>query len=215
MALRTKSLTLHISLPISTMSHKALTDLGDNIAKLAPASPLYVQNVALQAAVTGLTQDIADLKQADGDCVKAEADVELCRRTRDNTRTKCEKGVTQVRQFVEHNAATVEDAATLGFSARIGGVPPAPIEPPTSLNVKLGKKHGEFHVTAVSKLRGKWDLEISPDPITATSWTGVPGSAKGRLVTGRTSGSLVWVRMRLVRARGVSDWCAPVPVTVP
>ena len=87
---------------------------------------------------------------------------------------------------------------------------------PDTVIVKLGKKHGQFIVSAKTSLRhGKFGAQLSTDPVGPATWLDLPGNGKQRIVKGHASGALLWVRFRTLRGSNQSDWCAPVSVTVP
>jgi hypothetical protein len=56
-------------------------------------------------------------------------------------------------------------------------------------------------------------VQISHDPITATSWEEVPGGGLVREIQNPTPG-LLGARAAHTRARAVSDFCAPVSITI-
>jgi hypothetical protein len=117
---------------------------------------------------------------------------------------------------VESLATTVEQATALGVVGRIGKPTSAPLAAPEGVIVTLGRKHGQFRVSAKSSIRGeRFGAQVSIEPIGPATWQDVPGTGKARLITGHATGSLVWVRFRAVRGQEQSDWCTPVPVTVP
>ena len=212
---RTKRLNLHLVLNMASFTDKALADFGDHVGKLAATSVFAAQHPAVQAAIAGFVASAATLRTAATDVDHDEGVLALSRKARDVARIAAEKQFTSVRGAVEQSTSAIADAASVGLNARIGGPPKAPLAAPDGITVKLGKKHGQFRVIGESHLRASWEVATSSDPIGPATWITVEGSGKTRIITGHPSGALVWVRMRLVRGATASDWCAPVPVTVP
>ncbi len=170
----------------------------------------------MQAAVTEIAGLSTSLKSADAQVTHDEAQLLLSKGVRDTTRTKFDRSMVVFATMVENTATTVDQAASVGLVGRIGKAAPAPLEPPDAVIVKLGTKHGQFRVAVnTSTPGGKFGAQISTDPIGPATWVDLPGAGRTRLITGHASGSLVWVRFRRLRGQVPSDWCAPVPVTVP
>jgi hypothetical protein len=198
------------------LSDPEIVLLGANIAKMAPTSALYTNNPGMQPLVTDIGSQNVVLGNMAAAIAKAEADLVTMKETRDTTRDQLEKDIVGLRGFVEAKAATVADANAVGFNARSGKAPDAPLAVPDGIIVHLGKKHGQFMVSAKTSLkRGKFGAQLSADPIGPATWQDMLGTAKRRIVTGHASGTVVWVRFRTLRGASASDWCAPVSVVVP
>jgi hypothetical protein len=216
--MRTRHLknAVHVLLTLQDYTDSQLTALGQSIVKLAPQSQLYQQVPGLQPIVGKIGQQYGMLDGANVAIVKAEAELVGLRETRDVARDQLEKSMTGLRGLVESNAVTVSDANALGLDARIGRPPITPLLPPETVIVRLGKKHGQFIVSAKSSLRqAKFGAQLSTDPIGPATWQDLPGSGKQRTVKGHASGTVLWVRFRTLRGAVQSDWCAPVSVVVP
>ena len=55
-----------------------------------------------------------------------------------------------------------------------------------------------------------YEMQSSPDPMTPTSWSNLPGVTKSKgVVTGLTSGARVWLRVRAINAAGQGAWSDP------
>ena len=214
--MRTKVPNLHITLALSQMSDKERIDLAKHIAQLAPASSLY-SNPHIQAAVAQVSTLGTKLGTDDSGVGDLESQLALSKEVRAATRSNYDKAMGVLTSLAQNEAKTPDEAASLGFiNARVGRGSPAPLTPPDGVVVKLGRKHGQFRAAAkTAATHGRFGAQISTDPVTPASWQDVAGSGKVRLITGHASGSLVWVRFRALRGTTASDWCAPVPVTVP
>jgi hypothetical protein len=203
-------------LTLGDLSDPEIASLGANIAKMAPSSALYTNNPGMQPLVTDIGSQNVVLYNMAAAIAKAEADLVTMKETRDTTRDQLEKDIVGLRGFVEAKAATVADANAIGFTARSGKAPNVPLIAPDGVIVRLGKKHGQFIVSAKTSLKhAKFGAQLSADPIGPATWGDLPGTAKRRTVTGHASGTVLWVRFRILRGAIVSDWCAPVSVVVP
>lgn len=61
-----------------------------------------------------------------------------------------------------------------------------------------------------------YEIQISPEPMTASSWVNHPPATKSKAVlTALTSGARVWVRVRAVGAAGQGAWSDPATKIVP
>ncbi len=121
-----------------------------------------------------------------------------------------------LKALVLSNATTEADITAMGFkvldlSATSRTQPPAP----ASLLVYLGKVQGKARVVVQGATRGHFAAQVSPDPVTATSWASLPGNGKERKLSGYPSGTKLWVRFAQVRYGLQSDWSVPVLVTIP
>jgi len=216
MTTKSKSQNLHVILPLGQMSDKERADLGTTVGNMAPSSPLYAQHPQLQPAVSDVASLSTALKADDASVVHDEAQLASSREGRDTTRTKFDRAMWVFTSLVENLALTVDQAAQLGLTARVGKAPPAPLAPPEGVIVKLGRKHGQFRASVkTTQKNGRFGAQISTDPVGPTTWQELPGAGRSRLIGGHPSGTLVWVRFRALRGQQQSDWCAPVPVTVP
>ena len=209
-----KKNTLHVILA-DGRTDKERIDSATGITQMAPQSALYTQNSQIKAAVDNVGTLTGDLKTQADTANGLQKQLDEAKGTLDTTRTKHGRAMGFFRVLAENTATTLDQLASLGLVGRIGAAPPAPITPPTGVKISLGTVHGQFRASAVSATGKKFGAQISPDPIGPATWIDLPGTGKRRIITGHPSGSLVWVRFRLLRGQGASDWCAAVPVTVP
>ena len=107
---------------------------------------------------------------------------------------------------------TAEDAKGLGLAAM--GLTAYVLAMPLAVLVKYDvvKELIRIHV---KRAPGQHDvhIQISPDPITATSWVDLEGRGVTAALAGYAPGTW-WVRAASVRARERSDWTTPVSVIV-
>jgi hypothetical protein len=117
------------------------------------------------------------------------------------------------------NASRGDPAIIQSAGMEVGGVP-APVGPVgQALNFALTAGDAERQLDAQwDPVRGasNYELQTSPDPVTATSWS-LYGSAAGSktVITGLTSGLRLWVRVRAIGAAGPGPWSDPATKIVP
>jgi hypothetical protein len=95
--------------------------------------------------------------------------------------------------------------------------PIGPLGQVLDLALKEGANEGELKATW-KKLRGaaSYEVQVSVDPFTPTSWRGVAPSSKCRtVITGLTSGAKMWVRVRGIGKGNPGVWSDPATKIVP
>jgi hypothetical protein len=209
---------LHAQLDFSDLSDAARQGILTAIQQLAPSSSLYTASSSIQASYAALVKKGTVLQQDIGavasDKQKLRADLSL----ETAARTSFDAELRNLATLTESASVTSADLTGMGFTVRpprtIATAPPAV---PTSVEVKLpARGRGVARVVAMYTGAGKPHFvgQWSPDPVTATSWSTLPGAGRTRVVTG-ASGTHVWVRFATMRAQLQSDWCTPVLVTIP
>jgi len=186
------------------------------IAKMAPQSPLWT-NTAVQAEVANLAKTqaayVSAQQVAAASSKQHSADVTAV----SSALIANNKSLNLLRTLTENGATSLADVQSMAFVA-YAGRPPAPaLVPPDSLDVKLGKKgSGKAMVSAheLSITRRHYAAQWSPNPVTVTSWEGLPGGGKSRKLSG-PSGSQVWVQLALTRGQLQSAWSTAVLITFP
>ncbi len=212
---KSKKAGARVNFAASKMSDKACVDATNVMAAQAPTSPLYTQHLAVKTAVDAAVLSGNDLAKCDAEVVTCRAALDTAEEALTLSRGKYILAAGVLRTTVEATNPSVADMATLGLSGRVGTVSAGPLTPPSGITIALGTKRGQFRATAVASGRPSLNAQASADPIGAATWQELPGTGKRRTVTGHASGALVWVRFRIVRGEKTSDWCTPVPVTVP
>ena len=211
---RARRNTLHVLLA-EGRTDKERIDTVLGILQMAPQSALYLQNPQIHAAIDAMSPLATALKTKGEAANGLQLQLDALREDINGTRIKYGRALGILRSNLEAAATTVADVATLGIVARLGAPPVPALTPPTGVKIVLGKKHGQFTATAVSPLKGVFGAQVSPDPVGPATWVDVTGTGKRRVVSGHPTGTLLWIRFRRVTGKGASDWCAPVPVTVP
>jgi len=111
-------------------------------------------------------------------------------------------------------AAVIQSA---GFGVKSGKTPPGVPDTVSNLSTTAGDNAGELDLQwdpasgAVS-----YDVQTSPDPVTATSWIPQKSVTKSKaVVLGLTSGAKVWARVRGVGPGGTGAWSDTATKIVP
>jgi hypothetical protein len=119
---------------------------------------------------------------------------------------------------VEATPGLTEDMVlSVGFSTRGAAVGIASLSKVANLSLTTGDNKGEVdaHWNRVAGANS-YEVQWSPDPFTDASWKNCTGVTKSKTaLTGMTSGSKIWVRVRAIGASGPGAWSNEVLITVP
>lgn len=190
--------------------------LVTGILKLAPQSPLFASPV-MQEAVATLGSTFDAVKAATLVSAASMKQHKLDVAAEQNALDANNKALVFVKALTENGAKSADDVKSMAFRVRAGKLAAPPLIPPDSIDVTMGRKgHGKVKVAAheTGGVKRKYAVEMSPDPVTPTSWTSIPGSGRARRVSGK-SGTSAWVRFALVYRQQQSDWSVPVLITFP
>jgi len=142
----------------------------------------------------------------------AQAAAKLATTNKDTARAALEAVLAARGNYVELTANTAADPQAVvesaGFAIRAGKTPPGIPAQVGNLSITAGDNAGELDL--------QWDpvdgtthynIEISPDPITATSWVRQGDETKSKaIILGLTSGAKMWARVRGVGPGGTGAW---------
>jgi hypothetical protein len=212
----------HAALDIGALESNfpARESLVNAILKLAPQSPLFINNVVMQQAVSMLGTTFTTLKTAGNTRAASAKQHKNDVSAEAEARGANDRALLLVKTLAENGATNANDLASMALSPIHLGKSTGttlPLVPPESIDIAMGKKgHGKVKVAAheTGTTRHRYAAEMSPDPIGATTWSALPGTGKSRRLTGK-SGTSVWVRFALIRGQQQSDWSTPVLVTFP
>ena len=136
----------------------------------------------------------------------------------ENTLMALDAGLTQEAAYVQD--VTGGDAvkiATTNMPIKRPSEPIGPLGQVLDLAVKEGANEGALKAKR-KKLRGakSYEVQVSVDPFTPTSWRGVEPSSKVRtVISGLTSGAKMWVRVRGIGKGDPGAWSDPATKIVP
>lgn len=126
--------------------------------------------------------------------------------------------LTQEGTYVENTSAgDATKILSAGMEVRDEPAPPAPMPTPQNLRAFAGDNDGEIDLDWDSVKKAKsYEIQRSLDPVTATSWiaAGTVTKSKGT-ITGLTSGTKYWFRVRAIGAAGPGPWSDPATKIAP
>ena len=151
----------------------------------------------------------------------AQAAAKLATTVKDTARAALETMLTARGNYVELTASSAVDPVAVVESAAFGvkssgGATTVP-DMVANLSITSGDNAGELDLQwDPAKGAKTYDIELSPDPVTATSWVAQPSVSKSKaVVLGLTSGAKMWTRVRAVGAGGIGAWSNVVSKIVP
>ena len=204
--------TPRVNVGADNANDKALTNRAQVVSTMATQTSLYQSNVAFKAEVDAYVASGVALTAMDTKVANIEATLTQARGDRDTARTTCKNCYAVVASQVEKNSPTPAALQSYGFELQTvvkqGAVLPTGIvwtfDHPTSLL--------HIHVEYAGKARPCL-VEISPDPIGATTYRRLDGHGVKRAVPGLGPGTY-WVHAATSSADGRSDWFGPVAVVI-
>ena len=137
---------------------------------------------------------------------------------RDNAVDALSAGLTSLAAYVQ--AQSGGDAAKIQSAGMDIKGAPAPTGMPgqvSNLALTFGDNAGELDAQWDSDPAAySYEIQTSPDPMTATSWMAQPGVTKSSTaLLGLPSGTRQWVRVRSVGSAGTGAWSDPATKIVP
>lgn len=172
-------------------------------------------------AAAAFTAALTPYQTALADFNTAQAAAKQATTVKDTARLALENVLTQRGDYVQLTAngmadpeAVIESAA---FAVRSAKTPPGMPSQVTNLAITAGDNAGELDlqwdpVDAASS----YNVQISPEPMTATSWLAQPDVTKSKaVILGLTSGTKMWARVRAVGPGGIGAWSDPATKIVP
>ena len=185
---------------------------GVKVGTLGVQSPLYTGNATVKAAVDTVVADTAALKTAEeadtaaqGVASKARTALALAMSTWDGSYRILTSTGTKV-------CKTPDDGTSLGLVPRTATK--NPLAPPISIVLKQDKVKNllRIHVKRAPGM-DTVDVQMSPDPVTATSWSTLDTNGAIHIVPNPPKGTL-WFRAASRTAKGKSDWTTPVSIVI-
>jgi len=142
----------------------------------------------------------------------AQAAAKQATTAKDSARQALEGMLTKRGNYVELTAADAADPAAVVESAAFSvkaaaGATQAP-DMVSNLSITAGDNAGELDLQWDPANGAKtYDVELSPDPITPTSWVAQRSVTKSKtIILGLTSGAKMWARVRAVGPGGTGAW---------
>jgi hypothetical protein len=186
-------------------------DRGVKVGSLAPQSPLYTKSADVKSAVDITTADTAALKAAVDNASTAEATAKKATTALALAMGTWDGSYAVLVATAQKYCASDNDGTSLGLEVR--GTPTHnPLAMPIAVTLRQDFKKNLLRVH-VQRAPGmdSVDIEISPDPITPTSWKLLDGNGARRAITLPGKGTW-WVRAASRTASATSDYTTPVSI---
>lgn len=208
-----KLIMMRIVLNLTRLGAAGRTQLAAVIGKFAPQSAIY-QSV-------GSIKELADKVIASGlDAEAKQKEVNVKKKAylgavaaRDTSDQQLAADLTAYTGAASGVCKTEQDVENLGLSKAPDRSPPPPLTPPVTVTARTGQVKGSFSSTA-KRVPGldQYVAEVSPEPMTETSFLQAPGTGLKRDFSGYESGKGHWVRYCTERGQERSAWSEPVYV---
>lgn len=138
--------------------------------------------------------------------------------TKDNAMTALRTSASQLANYVNLTAAGDEPKIlSAGMSVAATASPVGIPAQVANLSITSGDNNGELDLQWDPTPGAKsYEVQLSPDPMTSTSFVAQPSVTKSKsALTGLTSGSKMWARVRAVASAGQGAWSDPAVKIVP
>ncbi len=165
----------------------------------------------LQTLLTTATTKVNDAEQARQTALQKTTE-------RNTTIDALLAGLIAEAAYVESaSGSDVAKIQSAGMDVRAEPAPKGPLPQVQNLSATAGDNEGEIDLQWDSVLgASSYEIQTSPDPITANSWTHKTSTTKSSVkVTGLPTGSRGWFRVRAVGASGPGAWSDPATKIVP
>ena len=205
---------------LSRQNPTQLIQLADNQAKLmAPAAPKTPPIPNMAATIAELVTAQAAAKTANDAYEQAKAALASLKTVRDNAadalRTKLGETATKAASESKGDPTMLQAA---GYQLANATPPPTPgVVQPLNLVVTAGDMDGAVDVSCDPPAHTRtfeWQVTTG-DPMTGPYHTAKQTSASSTTLTGLTSGSRIWVRVRAIGTKGEGPWSDPATKIVP
>jgi hypothetical protein len=187
-------------------------DEGKVVATNSPNSPISQQNQEVATTAQNLVAATNTLEAKNAKVKALEAELATERTALGDLTVDWDTTWGIFVSTAKKYCKTDQDAQSLGLAAMV--LVAYALAKPVEVIVKWDAKKAliRIHVKRPKGLRSV-RIEISPDPVTATSWKQLDGDGATAALSGYAPGTW-WVRAAMVRARQVSEYTVPVAVIV-
>jgi hypothetical protein len=209
---KNKPTKLHVDASMHKSTVTTRITAGTKVASTAPKSAVYQSVAVVKQAADDVSTTTAALQTSNENVVTAEAALAAARSVRDATILTFDTKYELFATTVEANVTTEQEVTGLG--ATLAARTLHPLEAPLGVKVTYDDAKGliKVRVTPAPGLR-QVVLEMSAEPITATSWETLPGYGLRRSLSGYAAGTY-WLRVASMRKSQQSAFTAPVSVVV-
>ena len=201
---------------VDTHSHKtsvqARVAAGVKVGNTAPKSSIYQSTPVIKQTADDVTTAGVALNQSDETVIQAEAALNAARSARAARIVTFDRKYDVYATTIEANVTTVEDVNALGATLAARTI--HALEMPVRVDATYDYKRTllKVHVHPAPGLN-RVVVEISTDPVGATTWKRLEGYGLLRALAGYGPGTY-WVHAASVRKDQRSEFTAPVNVVV-
>jgi hypothetical protein len=187
-------------------------DRGVKVGNQAPQSALYTKYADMKSSADALVQENVQLKTAMDAHSTAAAAYQTTRTALALVMGQWDGAYDVFVKTGEKYAMTDNDVAGLGGTPRAKTHNPLAV--PLGVDVKYDPKLDRLRIRVLRAPGMRTCIvQVSPDPVTATSWVEQSGNGAIHLVQSPAKGTW-WVRAASRTAKGTSDFTAPTSVIV-
>ncbi len=183
------------------------------VAETATKTDAYAKDTAFKANIDRYVAAGAALDTARQNEAQARANLSKAKSDRLIARQNHDRAHAVAVTSVEDRSTTPADVKSFGFAPSQHIVRSSAVVAPSGILVSLDKKTGRVTILVQGNQRRPVQLEMSPDPITATSFKLMPGTAARRSLPSLAAGTY-WFRAAVLGKLGMSDYSVPVQLVV-
>lgn len=185
---------------------------GGKIGTLGTQSALYTGNPAVKAAVDSVVADTTALKSAQEADNTAQAAAGKARTALALAMSTWDGSYRVLTSTGSKVCKTADDGTSLGLLVRTTAR--NPLAPPIAIVLKQDKVKNllRIHVKRAPGM-DTVDVQMSSDPITATSWSTLDQNGAVHVVPNPPKGT-IWIRAASRTAKGKSEWTTPVSIVI-
>jgi len=214
MSVPKKSELARVAIGPDVATEQALVERGQVVSTMAIITALYLSNSAFKAVIDDFIASATALSASQTKVTNLEAQLTQARGDRDQAHIVALAAHGAAVKQVERVSKTPADVKSYGFVhleiVKLGTIAPVAIVAAVNHKTKLL----DIHVKYPPGVRGqRCIIEISTDPIGATTYHRLDGDGVKRALSGYAPGTY-WIRAATSVAEGRSDWFGPVSVIV-
>ena len=182
---------------------------GQTIIRMGTDNPLVPGNAAALAAFAAVQEELVAANAA---VLVARAALNQMVSVRDGIEKRWDGQISQLASATQvATGGEVTAIFSAGFGVRGANVPPQPLPAPEEVNAATNGSPGRTKLTwRVQPGAVIYLVEMSPDPMTPTSWRQMATSTRASCEFGGAEpGRRSWFRVAAVNATGQGPWSAP------
>ena len=183
------------------------------VADAAPKTDAYTKDAAFKGTVDRYLATGVSLNDAVTTEATLRAQLKKATSEKNVARKNHDKAHALLVSNVQDRSTTPADVRSYGFEASKHTPRSTGIISPEGLTVTLDKKTGRVTIKVKLSKRRPVQIEMSPDPITATSFKVLDGAAARRTIDPPAPGTY-WFRAAVLGTTGKSEYTVPVQLVI-